>query len=70
MHALIFAHEQHRAAVFTFVLIELDQVPVIPCRFWHGLVAVVEGGVSKRVTIPFQAGYFAGLASDARGRVD
>src|SRR5215475_6708555 len=70
VHALILAHEQHGAAIVALVLIELDKVPVVPCRFWHGLVAVVEGSVSKGVAIPFQAGYFAGLAADTRGSVD
>ncbi len=69
VHALVFAHQQHHAAVFALVLVELDQVPVIPRRFRHGLVAVVEGGFAERVSIPFQAGHFAGFATNARGGV-
>src|SRR5208282_6028899 len=70
MHALVFAHEQHHGAVGTLMLIELDQVPVIPCRLGHRLVTVVEGGFAERVTVPFQAGYFARFAANTRGRVD
>ena len=69
VHALVFAHEQHHAAVGALVLVELDQVPVIPCRLRHRLVAVIKGGFGERVTVPFQAGDFAGFAADARGRV-
>ena len=70
VHALVFAHEQHHAAVGALVLVELDQVPVIPCRLGHRLVGVIEGGFAERVTVPFEAGDFAGFAADAGGRVD
>ena len=69
VHALIFAHQQHHAAVFALVLIELDKVPVIPGRFRHGLVRIVESGFAEGVAVPFQAGYFAGFAADAGGGV-
>ena len=69
VHALVFAHQQHHAAVFALVFVELDQVPVIPRRFRHGLVGVVEGGFAEGVTVPFQAGHFARFAADARGGV-
>ena len=69
VHALVFAHQQHHAAVFALVFVELDQVPVIPCRFRHRLVGVVERGFAERVTVPFQARHFARFAADARGRI-
>ena len=69
VHALIFAHQQHHAAVFALVLVELDQVPVIPRRLGHGLVGVVESGFAEGVAVPFQAGHFAGFAADACGGV-
>ena len=56
--------------LWVFVLIELDEVPVIPRRFGHGLVRVVEIGLREAVTVPFEAGDFAGFAADAGGGVD
>src|SRR5208283_1698682 len=70
VHALIFAHEQRDAAIFAFVLVELDQIPVIPRRRRHGLVAVVEYRVGEAVSVPFEARHFAGFAADAGGSVD
>ena len=70
VHALIFAHEQRDAAIFAFVFVELDQVPVIPCGRGHGLVAVVECGFGERITVPLEAGDFAGLAAYAGRGVD
>src|SRR5260370_42095326 len=70
VHALIFAHQQCDAAVFALVLVELDQVPVIPCRLRHGLVAVVEHRLGERVAVPFEARDFTGLAADACRGVD
>ncbi len=69
VHALVFAHQQHHAAVGALVFVELDQVPVIPCRLRHRLVGVVKRGFGERVTVPFQAGHFAGFAADAGGGV-
>ena len=69
MHALIFAHQQHHGAVVALVFIELDEVPIIPSRFRHGLVGIVESGFAEGVAVPFQACYFAGLAADAGGGV-
>ena len=57
-------------AVFALVLVELDQVPVIPRRLRHGLVGVVEDGLAERHVVPLQTGDFAGLAADTGGRVD
>ena len=44
VHALILAHQQHHGAVFALMFVELDQVPVIPCRLRHRLVAVIKSG--------------------------
>src|ERR1039458_5616559 len=70
VHALVFAHQQRDAAVFTLVLVELDQIPVIPRRLRHGLVAVVEDRVGEGVAVPLQAGDFTGFAADAGRSVD
>lgn len=69
VHALIFAHQQHHAAVGALVFIEFDQVPVIPRRFRHGLVGVVKSRLAERVTVPFQARHFARFAPNARGGI-
>src|SRR5215831_7018918 len=42
VHALVLAHQPHQRAVFALVLVELDQVPVVPARIRHGLVGVFE----------------------------
>src|SRR5207249_2173382 len=42
MHALILAHQPHQRAVFALVLVEENQVPVIPARLRHRLVGVSE----------------------------
>ena len=70
VHALIFAHQQHHGAVFALVLVELDQVPVIPCRFRHGLVTIGKVSLAEGVAIPFEAGHFTRFATDAGGGVD
>src|SRR5262249_50959676 len=70
VHALVFAHEQHQRTVFALVLVELDQVPVIPRRLGHGLVAVVEGGVAEGVAVPLEAGNLASLAANAGCRIN
>ena len=70
VHALVFAHQQHQAAVFALVLVELDEVPVVPRGLRHGLVAVVEGGFAEGVAVPLQASYFACLAADASSGVN
>src|SRR5580698_1891720 len=51
------------------MLVELDQVPVIPCRLRHRLVSVIKRGFGKGVTIPFQAGYFTCFATNTRRRI-
>ena len=70
VHALVLAHEPHQRAVFAFVLVEEDQVPVIPARLRHRLVGVTEDGFAERQVVPFHAGHFAGFAADAGGGVD
>ena len=70
VHALVFAHEQRDAAVFALVLVELDEVPVIPRRFRHRLVAVVEHRVGERIPVPLETCHFTGFAADARGGVN
>src|SRR5579862_8584891 len=70
MHALVLAHQELQAAIFAFMLVELDQVPVVPLRFRHGLVGIVEGGLAKRESVPLETRHFASLATDARGGID
>src|SRR5580698_7579911 len=70
MHALVLAHQQHHAAIVALMLVELDQVPVIPCGLRHRLVGVIKGSFGKRVTVPFEAGHLTSFAADASTRVD
>ena len=70
VHALIFAHQPHQRAVFALVLVEEDQVPVVPAGFRHGLVGVAEDGFAEGEIVPLHAGDFAGFAADAGGGVD
>src|SRR5580704_5786405 len=64
VHALVFAHQQHHGAVAAFMLVELDQVPVIPRRLGHCLVGVIKSGFAEGVTVPFQASDFARFAAN------
>ncbi len=52
------------------MLIELDQVPIIPCRFGHRLITVVEDGVAERIAVPLEARHLTGLAADAGRGID
>ena len=52
------------------MLVEENQVPVIPTRLRHRLVGVVEDGFAERKIVPLHAGDFAGLAADAGGGVN
>src|SRR5580704_16134129 len=52
------------------MLVEADEVIVIPFRVRHGLVSVVENGFAKWITVPFETGDLAGFAADAGGNVD
>ena len=70
VHALVLAHQKLQGAIFALVLVELDQVPVVPLCFRHRLVGIVERRFAKREPVPFQAGHLAGLASDAGGGVN
>ena len=70
VHALVLAHEELQGAVFAFMFVELDQVPVVPLRFGHGLVGVVEGRFAEGEAIPLQTGNLAGLATDACGGIN
>jgi hypothetical protein len=70
VHALVFAHQPHKRAVFPLVLVKQDQVPVIPTRLRHGLVGVAENGLAEGQVVPFHAGHLAGFAADAGGGVD
>src|SRR5438445_7542093 len=66
MHALVFAHQPHQRTVFLAdVFVEEDEVPVIPARFRHRLVGVVENGFAEGKVVPLHAGDFASLAADA-----
>src|SRR5437879_8073084 len=70
VHALILTHQKLQSAILALVLVELDQVPIVPLRFRHGLVGIVEGGLAKGETVPFQAGNLAGFAADTGGGVN
>src|SRR5208282_1332928 len=70
MHALIFAHQQLQRAIFALVFVELDEVPVVPRRRGHRLIAVVEDGLGERIPVPLETCDFTGFAADARGGVD
>ena len=70
VHALVLAHRPHQRPVVFRVLVELDQVPVVPRRRRHRLVRVVERRLGERHVVPFDARDLARLAADARGGVD
>src|SRR6266851_1004657 len=70
VHALVFAHQPHQGAVFAFVLVEEDEVPVIPARLRHGLIGVIEDGFAEGQVVPLHARHFARFAADAGGGVD
>ena len=71
MHALVFAHQPHQRAVgVRLVLVELDQIPVIPRGGWHRLVGIVESGLAERIFVPLDTGDLAGFAADASSDVD
>jgi hypothetical protein len=69
VHALILPHKPHQIAI-ALILNELDQIVIIPLGGGHRLVRIVEGGFSKRMIIPFDAGDFASFATDAGRDVD
>ena len=57
-------------AVFALVLVEEDQVPIVPARLRHRLVGVAEDGFAEGEIVPLHASDFAGFAADAGGGVD
>ena len=69
VHALVLAHQPDDAAV-EVALVEADQVPVLRVQRRQGLVGP---GLLRRdglQVVPLLAGDLAGLAADARRRVD
>src|SRR5262249_30701375 len=70
VHALVLAHQPGARTVGLGVLFELDQVPVIPSRFRHGLVGVLKRGLAERQIVPLQARHLARLAPDAGRGID
>src|SRR3954469_16249655 len=70
VHALVLAHRPHQRAVVARMLVELDQVPVVPRRRRHRLIRVVERRLAERHVVPFDTRDLAGFAADTRGRVD
>src|SRR6266851_1799814 len=70
VHALVLAHQPHQRAVFALVLVEKDQVPVIPARLRHGLIGIIEDGFAEGQVVPLHARHFARFAADAGGGVD
>ena len=52
------------------VFVELDQVPVVPCRRRHRLVRVVERRLAERHVVPLDTCDLARFAPDARRHVD
>ena len=70
VHTAVLAHQPAKRAVVGDVLIEPDQIVVIPFRIRHRLVGVVEAGLAKRIAVPFETRDFARLATDAGGDVD
>src|SRR5215472_11469651 len=65
VHALIFTHQELQGAVLALVLVELDQVPIVPLRFRHRLIGIVEDRLAEGQAVPFQACNLAGFAADA-----
>jgi hypothetical protein len=70
VHALVLAHEPLQTAIRLLVLVEEDQIPIVPAGFRHGLQSVVEGRLREGHVVPLDAGHFASLATDAGGGID
>ena len=69
VHALVLAHQPVQPAL-VLVFPELDQVPEVLRQIRQRLIrAHLHRGLWRKV-VPLLAGDFAGLAPDARGRVD
>ena len=70
VHALIFAHEPHRAAVIGCAFVEADQIPELRIELGQRLIGpFLMRGQSPEV-IPFHTRGFACLAANAGGRID
>ena len=52
------------------MLIEADQVVVVPLEIRHRLIRVVEDRLAERITVPFHTRDFAGFATDAGSNID
>src|SRR5208337_4012324 len=65
VHALVLAHQPGKAAIVVLVLVELDEVPVVPVGVGHRLISIVEARLLERHVVPFDAGHFTRLAPDA-----
>src|SRR5437879_5547749 len=52
------------------MLVEEDQIPVIPPRLRHRLIGIIKDGFAKRQVVPLHARHFASLAADACRGVD
>src|ERR1051326_7221370 len=55
MHAAVLAHQPAQRSIFGDMLVEADQVVVIPRQVRHGLVGIIENGLAERIAVPFQA---------------
>ena len=64
VHALVFAHQPHQIAALGLMLVELDQIPIVPFCGGHCLIGVVEGRLAEGIVVPFDTGHLAGFASD------
>ena len=64
--ALILANstESHR------VMFDKLSVPIVPLSRRHRLVGIIERGFAECMIVPFNAGYFTGLTSDACCHID
>src|SRR5579859_237786 len=70
VHALILPHQPHERAVVLLMLVEKNQVPIIPARFRHRLIGVVEHRFAEGQIVPLHAGNFASFAADASCGID
>ena len=52
-----------------FVFVKLDQVPIVPGSFRHGLIAILKDRVAEAIAVSFEAGHLAGFAADAGTRI-
>ena len=69
VHALVLGHQPCILTVDPSI-VELDKIPEAVAEIGLRLVGPVEDARRDRPIVPFLAGHFAGLAADARSRVD